>query len=51
MLRACKKLNVDLITVTSHWKEAKDLKIDFLKASTPDLNMGTDIGLPLLYMV
>ena len=45
MLKACKKLNVDLITVTSHWKEAKDLKIDFLKASTPDLNLGTDIGI------
>ena len=45
MLKACKKLNVDLITVTSHWKEAKDLKIDFLKASTPDLNIGTDIGI------
>ena len=45
MLKACKKLNVDLITVTSHWKEAKDLKIDFLKASTPDLNLGTDVGI------
>ena len=45
MLQACKKLNVDLITITSHWKEAKDLKIDFLKASTPDLNLGTDIGI------
>lgn len=45
MLKACKKLDVDLITVTSHWKEAKDLKIDFLKASTPDLNLGTDIGI------
>lgn len=45
MFKACKKLNVDLITVTSHWKEAKDLKIDFLKASTPDLNLGTDIGI------
>ena len=45
MLRACKKLNIDLMTVTSHWKEAKDLKIDFLKASTPDLNLGTDIGI------
>lgn len=45
MLKACNKLNVDLITVTSHWKEARDLKIDFLKASTPDLNLGTDIGI------
>ena len=45
MLKACEKLNIDLVTVTSHWKEAKDLKIDFLKASTPDLNLGTDIGI------
>ena len=45
MLRACQKLKVELLTVTSHWKEAKDLKIDFLKASSPDLNLGTDIGI------
>lgn len=45
MVKACKKLDVQLLTVTSHWKEAKDLKIDFLKASTPDLNLGTDIGI------
>ncbi|MDD4216608.1 MAG: hypothetical protein PHZ24_04650, partial [Bacteroidales bacterium] len=32
-------------TITSNWQEAKELKIDFLKASTPDLNMGTDIGI------
>lgn len=45
MVKACKKLNVDLRTITSDWREAKDLKIDFLKASTPDLNLGTDIGI------
>ena len=45
MLKACKKLNVELLTVTSEWKSAKDLKITFLKASTPDLNLGTDIGI------
>ena len=45
MLKAVRKLNVDLITLTSHWKQAKDLKIVFLKASTPDLNLGTDIGI------
>ena len=32
-------------TITSDWREAKDLKITFLKASTPDLNLGTDIGI------
>ena len=45
MVKACKKLNVELRTITSDWREAKDLKISFLKASTPDLNMGTDVGI------
>jgi N-acetyl sugar amidotransferase len=45
MLTAVKKLGVELRTITSDWREAKDLKIDFLKASTPDLNMGTDVGI------
>lgn len=45
MLNAVEILKVDLITITSDWREAKDLKIDFLKASTPDLNLGTDIGI------
>jgi len=45
MLKAVEKLGIKLITITSDWKEAKDLKITFLKASTPDLNLGTDIGI------
>lgn len=45
MLKAVEKLGVKLITITSDWKEAKDLKITFIKASTPDLNLGTDIGI------
>ncbi len=45
MIKATRKLNVDLRTITSDWREAKELKTDFLKASTPDLNMGTDIGI------
>lgn len=45
MLKAVKKLGVELRTITSDWREAKDLKISFLKASTPDLNLGTDIGI------
>jgi hypothetical protein len=45
MLRAVEKLDVKLITITSDWREGKDLKITFLKASTPDLNLGTDIGI------
>lgn len=45
MVNACRILGVELRTITSDWREAKQLKIDFLKASTPDLNMGTDIGI------
>ncbi|HAP68769.1 MAG TPA: hypothetical protein DCR04_03440 [Flavobacteriales bacterium] len=45
MINAVEKLGVDLITITSDWREAKDLKISYLKASVPDLNLGTDIGI------
>jgi hypothetical protein len=45
MVKAVCKLGVELRTITSDWREAKDLKIDLLKASTPDLNLGTDIGI------
>jgi len=45
MVNACKILGVDLRTITSDWREGKELKIDFLKASVPDLNEGTDIGI------
>ncbi len=45
MLKMCRQLNVPLKTITSDWREAKDLKITFLKASTPDLNQGTDVGI------
>jgi len=45
MVNACKILGVELRTITSDWREAKDLKISFLKASVPDLNLGTDIGI------
>jgi len=45
MIKACRKLGVELRTITSDWREGKELKIDFLKASTPDLNLGTDIGI------
>lgn len=34
MLNAVTKLGVELRTITSDWREGKDLKIDFLKAST-----------------
>lgn len=45
MVRACHRLGVDLRTVTSDWRESKDLKIAFLKASVPDMEEGTDLGI------
>jgi hypothetical protein len=45
MVKGCKKLGVELRTITSDWRESKDLKISFLKASTPDLEEGTDVGI------
>ena len=45
MYKACDKLGVELRMIKSDWEEAKTLKVDFLQASTPDLNMGTDIGI------
>lgn len=45
MLKAVRKLGVELRTVTSDFRECKDLKITDLKASTPLLNNGTDVGI------
>jgi hypothetical protein len=45
MVKACKILGVELRTITSDWRESKDLKLSFLKASTPDMEEGTDIGI------
>jgi N-acetyl sugar amidotransferase len=45
MINITKKLGVELRTITSDWREAKDLKISFLKASVPELNEGTDVGI------
>ena len=42
---ACEALEVELRTITSDWRESKDLKIAFLRASTPDLEEGTDLGI------
>jgi N-acetyl sugar amidotransferase len=38
------RLGVDLRTITSDWRESKDIRIAFLKASTPGLEVGTDLG-------
>src|SRR5690606_19116278 len=45
MRRATARLGVKLITISSDWRESKDLKIAFLKASTPELEEGTDLGI------
>lgn len=45
MIKGCDILNVKLITVTSDWRESKDIRLAFLKASTPDLGTATDIGI------
>ena len=45
MINITKKLNVELRTITSDFRECKDLKIAELYASTPHLNTGTDIGI------
>ncbi len=45
MLKACRKLGVEMRTITSDWRESKDLKIAFLKASVPDMEQGTDLGI------
>jgi N-acetyl sugar amidotransferase len=42
---ACSKLNVDLYTYVVEWEEFKDLQISFLKASTPDAEIPTDVGI------
>lgn len=45
MIKVCHALNVDLRTITSDWREAKDLRRAFLQASTPDLEESADIGI------
>ncbi len=45
MKKATEKLNVEMKTIASDWRESKDLKLAFLKASTPEMEEGTDIGI------
>lgn len=45
MSKATKKLGIELRTITSDWRESKDLRIAYLQASTPDLGTPTDIGI------
>ena len=41
----CEKLDVALITYVVDWEEFKNLQIAFLKASTPDAEIPTDVGI------
>lgn len=45
MRKAADILNLELRTITSDWRESKDLRIAYLQASTPDLGTPTDIGI------
>ena len=45
MANGCKILGVELRTITSDWRESKDLKIAFLKGSTSDMEEATDLGI------
>ncbi len=45
MVKAAEKLKVELRTITSDWRESKDLRLAYLRASTPDLGTPTDIGI------
>ena len=45
MVNAARILGVELRTVTSDFREGRDLKKVFLRASVPDVNEGTDLGI------
>ncbi len=40
-----RKTNFELRTITSDWRESKDIKLSLLKASVPDMQLGTDLGI------
>ncbi len=42
---ACRKLNIDLETVVADWEEFKDVLRSFLKASTSDVDIPTDVAI------
>src|SRR5262249_15845355 len=45
MTKATEKLGVKLLTITSDWRESKEIKIASFKASLPTANIWTEIGL------
>jgi hypothetical protein len=40
-----RKTNFELRTITSDWRESKDIKISLMRASVPDMQLGTDLGI------
>ena len=47
-----KKLNIDLQTYVVDWEEFKDIQLSFLKASVPDAEQPTDLGIvSVLYRI
>ena len=40
-----RKTNFELRTITSDWRESKDIKLSLIKASVPDMTLGTDLGI------
>jgi len=46
--KLCKRLDVDLYTHVINWEEFKNLQISFLKASVPDVEVPTDVGIHAL---
>ena len=43
--KVVKKTNFHLRTITSDWIQSKAIKIALLKASVPDMQLGTDLGI------
>jgi len=42
---ACEILDIDLETVVADWDEYRDIQLAFLKASTPDVEVPTDVAI------
>ncbi len=40
-----RKTNFELRTITSDWRESKEIKLSLMKASVPDMQLGTDLGI------
>lgn len=43
--KALTRLDIDLVTLVVNWEEFKDLQTSFLKASVPDAEIPTDVGI------